>query len=109
MQTVGESPLAEHMPAEAHQQVLHCMLSTEGIVIFASDMVNGAEVVRGNTVTLCLNCNSEEEIQTLFAKLAEGGQVGNPLKSEFWGGTFGDLTDKFGINWMLNYDKNFQQ
>ena len=109
VQMVGDTPMAEQMPEEARQQVIHSMLTTEGIVIFASDMVDGTEVVRGNTVRLCLNCSSEEEIHTLFAKLSAGGQIGHPLKTEFWGGTFGELTDKFGISWMLNYDKNAQQ
>ena len=109
VQTVGDTPMAEQMPEEARKQVIHSMLVADGIMILASDMVHGDSVVRGNGMTLCLNCSSEEEIQTLFAKLAEGGNVGEPLRTEFWGGTFGSLTDKFGVNWMFNYDKNAQQ
>lgn len=109
VQTIGDTPMAEQMPEEARKQVIHSMLTAEGIVIFASDMIHGDSVVRGNSMTMCLNCNSEEEISTLFANLAEGGQVSEPLRTEFWGGTFGSLTDKYGVNWMFNYDKNAQQ
>ena len=48
------------------------------------------------------NCREAMTFQIFSA----GGEIGHPLKEEFWGGTFGDLTDKFGINWMFNFDKN---
>ena len=46
-----------------------------------------------------------DEIKTFFAKLASGGQITSALKEEFWGGMFGTLTDKFGNEWLLNYEK----
>ena len=45
---------------------------------------------------------SKEEIETLFSKLSQGGKVTTPLKHEFFG-IYGDLTDKFGINWMFQF------
>jgi len=38
----------------------------------------------------------------LFAALAEGGEVTTPLQEMFWGAFFGGLTDKFGVQWMVN-------
>ena len=43
--------------------------------------------------------------KTFFSKLSEGGKVSHELRQEFWGATFGVLTDKYGIRWMLNYDE----
>lgn len=107
MQTFGESPMGEQTPAEMKNQILHSALVKDGnVLLFASDSMGEDAIVQGNTMTLCLNCRSEEEITTLFSKLAEGGQVGHSLTTEFWGATYGDLTDKFGMRWMLNYDKN---
>jgi PhnB protein len=57
-------------------------------------------------VALSLSCSSAEEIKSFFSKLSKNGKVSHALKEEFWGATFGVLTDKFGIRWMLNYDKN---
>ncbi len=45
-----------------------------------------------------------EEATKLFNGLAAGGQVGMPLEKMFWGALFGFLTDKFGVQWMVNYD-----
>jgi len=71
----------------------------------ASDMMGPEGSIKGNTITLCLICSSEEEIKTLFSNLSSGGENGHPLKEEFFG-TIGDLTDKFGMNWMFQFGKN---
>jgi len=105
LQTVAGTPMAEHMPAEAGQTILHSCLTRGGLVLMATDMGRG-ERINGNAVSLMLQCDSEEEIQKLFSSLSAGGQVTDPLATQFWGATFGGLTDKFGMNWMLNYEKD---
>ena len=105
MQTIGESPMAADMPKEAHNNVLHSTLKKDGFELMASDMTEPEAGVQGNTVTLCLVCGSKQEIETLYSKLSAGGKVGHPLKEEFFG-TFGDLTDKFGFDWMLQFDNH---
>lgn len=102
VQTVGESPMGAQMP-EAKDLVMHAALVNNNIFLYASDMIRGESVSHGNMVSLCLDCSSEEEIQSFFSKLSEGGKVTQPLEKAFWGGTFGMLTDKFGFNWMFNY------
>lgn len=101
MQTVGESPMAAQMPVEMHNHVLHAVLTAGGITLMGSDM-RGGDDLSGSSIYLCLVCSTLEEIRTYYAKLVEGGQATHPLKEEFFG-TFGDLTDKFGMNWMLQY------
>ncbi len=100
--TVGESPMASDMP-DKKDNVLHSMLKTDGMVLMASDMIMPGELIRGNTVTLCINGGTKEELQQFFAKLSEGGTVGQPLTEAFFG-TYGELTDKYGINWMFQAD-----
>ena len=102
MQTVRASPMADQMPPDMREHILHAMLTNDGFVLMASDMFGTEGVVRGNDVHLCLVCQSQEEIETYFAQLADGGQVGHPLNEEFFG-TFGDLTDQFGVRWMLQW------
>ena len=74
-------------------------------MLMASDMMGPEGVVKGNAIYLCVIGSSKEEIEPIFAKLSEGGNVGHPLKEEFFG-TYGDLTDKFGIDWMFQADNN---
>jgi len=104
LQTVGESPMAGQMPAAAQKNILHAALTHDGITLMGSDMIGPEGVKKGNIVSLTLVCSSKEEIVTFFSKLSAGGKVAHPLKEEFFG-TYGDLTDKYGINWMFNYEK----
>jgi PhnB protein len=108
LQTVGESPVASHFPSEMASAIIHATLANGAVNLTGSDMV-GAALSPGNSVTLMLNCSSEEEINTVFAKLADGGIVGDVLQDGFWGATFGTVSDKFGISWMLHFDKNQPQ
>jgi PhnB protein len=105
MMSVGESPVAAQLPASARHHIMHAALTRGDIALMASDMMGSGELVRGNGITLMLNCSSAEEINTFFNRLSAGGKVTTPVKEEFWGSLYGDLTDKFGVRWMLNFDK----
>ena len=104
-QTIGESPLSEKMPPLMRNSILHASLTNKSLVLMASDMVGEQGLVKGNAVSLMLNCSSEAEIRQAYDRLAEGGTRSHPLENTFWGAVSGDLTDKFGNNWLLHYDK----
>ena len=106
LQTIGESPMAEKMPAKMKGFILHSSLTRGPLVVMATDCVPEQGLTKGNSVSLCLNCSSEEEIKTFYAKLAEGGKATHPLENTFWGALFGDLTDKYGNQWLLNYQQH---
>ena len=107
MQTVGGSPIEAQCPAAMKESILHATLQKEGLVLMASEMTGPGRFSEGsNHIALSLNCSSEEEINTFYANLSSGAQIIHPLRMEFWGAIFGVFTDKFGIRWMLNYDKN---
>lgn len=105
VQTVEGSPIEAQCPAAMKQQVLHASLLKDNLVLMASDMTGPDGFIKGNTISLSLNCSSETEIKTFFSKLSSGGQITHPLQEQFRGATFGVLTDKYGIRWLLNYDK----
>jgi PhnB protein len=105
-QTLEESPLAEKMPHQMKACILHSMLKTDSFTMIGSDMTPESGIIKGNAVSLLLDCSSEEEIRKAFHKLSKEGKVNHHLEMTFWGALFGDLTDKFGNNWMLNFNKN---
>jgi PhnB protein len=105
MQKIAESPMAAQLPSEAGAQILHSSLTNENLTLMGSDMM-GAGLVKGNDITLFLNCSNEDEIHAYFDKLSSGGYVKTPLHQSFWGATYGELTDKFGMNWMFNLVKS---
>ncbi len=107
MQTVEGSPIEAQCPAAMKDQILHASLMKDDLILMGSDMHEpGGNFIKGNNIALSLNCSSEEEIKTFFSKLSEGGKISHALTEQFWGATFGTFTDKFGIRWMLNYDRS---
>jgi PhnB protein len=105
-QTLGESPLGEQMQPKMKACILHATLTNGNLILMGSDMVTPTGLIKGNAVSLSLNCSSEKEIKSVYKKLSTGGQATYPLEDTFWGALFGGLTDKFGNNWLLNFDKN---
>ena len=76
--------------------------------LFGSDTVGAwsPKLVQGNNYSISINASSKEEADRLFNGLSAGGQVTMPLENTFWGAYFGMFVDKFGINWMVNFDEN---
>ena len=106
LQTIGESPMADKLPPQMKQSILHATLTKGEVVIMASDMVGEKGLIKGNSVSLMLNCSSEDEIKTLYARLSAEGEATHPLENTFWGALFGGFTDKFGNHWLLHFDRN---
>lgn len=105
LQTIGESPLSDKLPPGMKDCILHATLHHGGIVLLGSDMVGEKGLIRGNAVSLCINCSSEEEIHRYYKNLSEGGIATHPLENTFWNALFGGLTDRYGNLWLLNYTR----
>ena len=63
------------------------------------------KLIQGNNYSVSINTESREEADKLFNGLSAGGQITMPLANTFWGAYFGMFIDKFGINWMVNFDE----
>lgn len=105
-QTVGESPLSEMMPSKMKNCILHATLTKNDLVLTGSDMIPESGLIKGNAVSLLLDCDSEEEIKIFYKKLSSKGKADHPIEETFWGALLGGLTDKFGNHWLLNFKKN---
>lgn len=99
-----QPPLAEHLK----KMVLHVELPIFGNhIIMGTDAPKemGFTVNGGNNMHINLEPESREEADRIFNELSAGGKIEMPMQDMFWGAYFGSFTDKFGINWMLNYQK----
>lgn len=86
--------------------ILHAELTIMGgHVLMATDAPEsmGFVLKQGNNMHINLEPASREETKRLFDALSEGGSITMPLEDMFWGAYFGEFTDKYGINWMLNF------
>ncbi len=101
LRTFEESP--DDVPTEFKHHVMHADFRAGDVYIMASDGGPHYSITPGNAITLNLNFNDPAEQERVFAKLSVGGTVTMPLQETFWGSKFGLITDKFGINWMLDY------
>lgn len=107
LQPIGTSPMAEMMPPQMKDSILHATLTSGDVIIMGSDMVDESGLIRGNAMSMMLDCSSETEILETYDKLvSDGGDATHPLENTFWGALFGGLTDKFGNPWLLNFYKN---
>jgi len=96
------------VPEGQEEKIMHIALPlANGSMLMASDNCNDETFKQGNNFYISIHCDSVEEGEKLFDTLSTDGKAEHPFKKEFWGDWFGSLTDKFGINWMVNYtEKN---
>lgn len=106
LETIGESLNADKIPGIMKRSIMHAVLAKDELVIMGTDMVEERGLIKGNSISMMLNCNSEEEAKAYYDKLSTGGRASHPLQETCWGAIFGNLTDRFGNNWLINYDKN---
>ena len=88
--------------AKDDDKVIHASLESEGMMIMASDGNDEHPVHPGDNVHLSFMGSDEAKLKGYFEKLSEGGNVDMPLAKQFWGDTYGQFTDKFGIHWTVN-------
>lgn len=104
MMPFSEIPGAD-FPEEAQNRIMHASLTKTGTqFLMASDMPSGMPLQKGNNFHVAIQCESQEEVDKLFSSLGENGKVSMPLQDTFWGAYFGMLTDRFGVNWMFNFE-----
>lgn len=102
-QTFGEAP----MPStdDMKDKIMHASFQAGELTFMVSDCPPGHAVTTGTNVSLSLNFKDLASIEKTFKAFSEGATITMELQDTFWGARFGMLTDKFGINWMFNHDK----
>jgi PhnB protein len=109
VQRFKDTPHGAQMSDADKEKIMHIALPIgNNITIMGTDALEsmGQTLSFGTNFSLCIHPGSEEEANKYFNAIAVGGKVGMPLEKMFWGAYFGMLTDKFGVQWMVNYDPN---
>ena len=84
-------------------KIMHSILEADnGIVLMGADTPDHMEYSPGTNISISLSGDDESQLRGYFDKLSGGGAVTMPLERATWGDTFGMVTDKFGINWLVN-------
>lgn len=109
IQRFGElPPHTDHppVPDSIKKMVLHVELPITGNhILMGTDAPKemGFTLAQGNNMHICIEPETREEAQRLFEELSAKGNITMPLQDMFFGSYFGEFTDKFGINWMINH------
>lgn len=102
--TFGDSPMAQQAPPGWKDKIMHMRLEVGDRVLMGSDAPpDRYEGTKGFNITITLDQPAEAE--RVFHALAEQGTVRMALQETFWAARFGMLTDRFGIPWMINCEK----
>lgn len=91
------------LPEEAKDRIMHAHLDIEGNKVMFSDTFPGQPYTVGNNITLAIVTEDLDKLQRYYDQLKEGGKVGMELQETFWSKAYGQVTDKFGVEWQLNY------
>lgn len=89
------------------EKIMHVSLPIgNGNILMATDALEsmGQSLTIGNNFSISISTASKDEATALFSALSESGKIEMPLQDTFWGAYFGMFTDKFGIQWMVNFD-----
>jgi len=100
------APETNKLSDEEKEKVMHVSLPVgDANILMATDSLEsmGHKVTSGTNFHLCIETESKEEADRIFQGLSSGGKVTMDLSDTFWGSYFGMLTDKFGIQWMIDY------
>jgi PhnB protein len=96
-------PGVEHpSPPDMADRIMHATFTSGPLTIMAADSMRLKPGVDAERVALSVAPSTAEEGGRIFAALAEGGSISAPYEKQFWGATFGMLTDRYGIDWMVN-------
>jgi PhnB protein len=96
----GEAPDQSQMNPDSKNKVMHSEFTVGETKIMASDgHCKGAPRFEGFSLTI--QCANDAEAARLYNALSDGGQVTMPLGKTFFASSFGMVTDKYGIGWMV--------
>ena len=84
--------------------VMHAQLDTpDGFVLMAADTPSGMEYSKPAGISVSVSGDDEAKLEGFWNALADGGSVVMPFEVPPWGGRFGMLRDRFGVDWMVAY------
>jgi len=98
MMTHGEAPDQSRVNPALKDAVLHARISVGGTELMGADIPN-AEPMRSAYLSLIVE--SDAEAERIYSALSHGGQVFMAMQETFFATRFGQLRDRYGINWMI--------
>jgi PhnB protein len=101
IETHGETPIADEVPSDWSDAVIHAQMKVGDQVLMAAD-APGDRYAKPSGFSISLQFDDTSKARRIFDTLAEGGAINMPLEETFWSPLFGMVVDRFGTPWMIN-------
>ena len=95
------TPLADQVPADWQDKVMHVSLTLGNQVLMGAD-VTPARYEEPKGFSLSLQLDNIAEAERIFRQLSTDGRIVMPLEKTFWAARFGVVIDRFGVTWLIN-------
>jgi PhnB protein len=91
-------------------KIMHIALPIGKNILMGNDVpeVLGRVNENENRSKISISAESKEEADKLFSGLSAGGEIEMPISDSPWGSYFGMFRDKYGIEWMVDFDPNYK-
>jgi PhnB protein len=101
LMSYGDSPMADKVPVEWRERIVHATLELESTQLMGAD-VSPESYVTPQGFAVTLSVAGVERGREVFGALAEGGTLRMPFQKTFWSPGYGMLVDRFGVPWEIS-------
>jgi PhnB protein len=102
-----ENGTGPELSTQDGNRIMHVSLPIGHTILMGSDShPQFGDPGLSDNFSISINTESQDEADKIFNGLSAGGKVEMPMNKTFWGAYFGMFKDKFGINWMVNFDES---
>jgi PhnB protein len=101
LNTFGDYHMEVENPLDS-SRIMHASLQTPFGTVMAADILSTMKYIPGNSFSLSVSGDDPEVLRDIWDELCLGGTITMPMEKQMWGDEFGMVTDKFGVNWMVN-------
>jgi len=103
LMTHSQSPAPSRLGPEWKDAVLHARISLGGTELAGADVPSAGPM---RSAYLTLSVDSDSEAERIFPALSDGGRIWMPMEETFFASRFGQVRDRFGINWMILHERS---
>ena len=100
-----------NIPETENNKIMHIALPIGKNILMGNDVPAFMGLVNENEnrSKISISAESKEEADQLFSGLSNGGQIEMPIGDSPWGSYFGMFRDKYGIEWMIDFDPKYKE
>lgn len=101
----SDTPFGEKIPEADRAKIMHIRYALGNIRLMGTDALAslGQSLVVGTNFSICVDAKDKTEADVFYQKISANGKADMPMQDQFWGGYFGSCTDKYGVQWMIQW------